>query len=106
MSSIETHCEDCQRLLGAEFRMVHEWLDEFAKKWNPQIHFEYHRKFRHNTKGVEEVKEKWGKLHEQAAKIHIIRDVELYVLHGTGKMFKDIMGEDIDELYEKALKYI
>jgi hypothetical protein len=105
MAKIETHCDDCQRLLGAEFRKVHEWLDEFAKKWNPMVHLEYHRQFRHHAKGVAEAKELFGPLGERAAKIHIIRDVEQFVMFGKGKQFREVMGEDIDELYEKALQY-
>ena len=48
MASRETHEEDCMRLIGAPFKQVHEWLDEYAKKFRPHIHLEYHRKFRHH----------------------------------------------------------
>ena len=105
MSSIDIHEEDCMRLIGAPFNKVHKWLDKYAKKWNPFVYGEYHRKFRHNREGVKEVGKMWGPLYEKAAKIHMIRDVELYVLHGSGKMFRDIMGDEIDELYEKCLRY-
>lgn len=102
MAQIDTHIDDCMRLLGAPFEDVHRYLDQHAKKWNPHIHLEYHRKFLHHRKGVEECKSRFGVLGERAAKIHIIRDVELYVL---SKQFREVMGDEIDELYEKALAY-
>lgn len=102
MAKIDTHIDDCMRLLGAPFEKVHRWLDHYAKKYNPHTHLEYHRKFRHHRKGVEKCKELFGPLGERAAKIHIIRDVELYVLK---KEFKKVMGDEIDDLYEKALNY-
>lgn len=102
MATIKTHIEDCERILGEPFEEVHRWLDELAKKWNPVIHFEYHRQFRHHAEGVAYIKEKWGFYAEQAAKLHIIRDNEMYLPVPV----IDIMREDmIDELYEKALKY-
>lgn len=102
MASIQTHEDDCMRLIGAPFKQVHEYLDEYAKKFRPHIHLEYHRKFRHHAGGVKEVELQWGPLYALAAKIHIIRDVELYVL---SKPFREVMGNEIDELYERALKY-
>jgi hypothetical protein len=102
MAKIETHEEDCMRLLGAPFTEVHQWLDEYAKKWQPHIHLEYHRKFRHNAEGVKEVERRWGPLYALAAKIHLIRDVELYVLN---KEFNKVMGDEIEELYKKCLQY-
>ena len=102
MATRETHIEDCMRLLGAPFNDVHRFLDQYAAKWNPHIHLEYHRKFLHHKNGVEKCKELFGPLGERAAKIHIIRDVEIYVIH---KPFREVMGDEIDELYEKALNY-
>ena len=102
MARIESHEEDCQRLIGAPFSKVHWWLDEYAKKWNPVVHGEYHRQFRHNKEGVIEVGKMWGRLYELAAKIHMIRDVELYVLK---KPFREVMGHEIEELYKKCLQY-
>lgn len=98
----ETHINDCMRLIGAPFNDVHAWLDQWAAKFPPNIHLEYHRKFLHHRKGVEECRKLFGKLGEKAAKIHIIRDVEIYVIQ---KPFREVMGDEIDELYEKALKY-
>lgn len=105
MARRETHIEDCMRLLGAPFDDVHAYLDQWVYKYPPPTHLEYHRKFLHHANGVKECRERFGPLGEKAAKIHIIRDVELYALWGTGKQFKDIMGDDIDELYEKTLQY-
>ncbi len=102
MAKISTHVDDCMRLLGAPFEKVHRWLDQYAKQYKPQIYLEYHRKFLHHRKGVERCEELFGPLGKRAAMIHIIRDVEMYVVIGE---FKNVMGEDIDELYEKALKY-
>lgn len=102
MANIETHIDDCMRLLGAPFYDVHRWLDQYAKKYNPFIHLEYHRKFLHHKNGVEICKDLFGPLGERAAKIHIIRDVEIYVIQ---KPFREVMGDEIDELYEKALNY-
>jgi len=102
MAKVETHMEDCERILGNPFEHVHRWLDEFAKKWKPHIYLEYHRQFRHHAKGVEEVKEKWGFYAEQAAKLHIIRDNDMFL----PTSIIDIMREDqIDELYKLALQY-
>lgn len=102
MPRIETHEDDCMRLIGAPFKEVHEWLDEFAKKWHPMVHGEYHRKFRHHAGGVREVEKRWGPLYALAAKIHLIRDVEIYIL---GRPFREVMGDDIDALYERCLHY-
>jgi hypothetical protein len=102
MANRETHIDDCMRLIGAPFNDVHAYLDQYAAKWKPHIHLEYHRKFLHHRKGVAKCKEKFGPLGELAAKIHIIRDVEIYVIQ---KPFREVMGDEIEELYEKALKY-
>ncbi len=102
MAFIETHIKDCEFFIGKGFRKVHVWLDEYAKKYPPPIYFEYHRGFRHNAKGVKEIRKKFGFYAEIAAKIHIIRDNEVYILD---KMMYNIKMKEIDELYEKALKY-
>ena len=109
MAKIKTHCEDTLIVLqqGYDFIEVHEWLDYWAKKWPPPVYLEYHRAFRHNAWGIEQIKEKWGWEGELAGKLHLIRDVELYVLHGTGYHFvTDIHHDRIDELYEKALRFL
>ena len=99
MARIETHCEDTMLVLrtGYDWIEVHQWLDHWAKKWKPPIYLEYHR----------QILNQWNYEAALAGKLHLIRDVELYVLHGTGIHFiRDIKHEQIDELYEKALKYL
>jgi hypothetical protein len=103
MAHIKTHCEDCFRILGQEFENVHRWLDAKAQKYPPPLFLEYHRKFRHNDKGVKIVKKKWGLLAADAAKIHIIRDLELYVL--KEEFHKAVNYDNIETLYQIALKY-
>lgn len=102
MATIKTHIEDSSRILGGDYIHVHEWMDFYAKRWNPHIYLEYHRQFRHNAKGIEFIKNKWGFYSEQAAKLHIVRDNEMYLPLPV----IDIMREDqIQELYEKALVF-
>ena len=103
MAKITTHCNDCIRLLGKPYKEVHQWLDHYAKKYNPLVYFEYHRKFRHTEEALEKQFEKWGFYKQQAAKIHIIRDCELYVLQ---KPFDMVETEEIDDLFEKAKQYL
>lgn len=103
MAYIETHKDDCFQILGKEFEEVHKFLDKYAQKYPPSLFLEYHRKFRHNDRGVKLVKKKWGLLASEAAKIHIIRDLELYVL--KDEFHKVVTYEKIDKIYEQALKY-
>jgi len=55
MSDLNTHNRHCLQELGEEFRHVHEWLDEGFKYLGPE-----HREIRHNRRGVEEVRRRWG----------------------------------------------
>jgi hypothetical protein len=61
--------------LGEEYKEVHLWLDEYAKKYPIHIHGPYHRQFRHNREGVEEVRKKWGNGGARAAEFHILFDM-------------------------------
>ena len=102
MAKIKTHCEDCIRVLGEDFSYVHKWMDELAKKWKPFLYLEYHRQYRHHDEAVKYIEKKWGWYASQAARLHIIRDSEMYL----PVLVMDIIREDqIQELYEKALKY-
>ncbi len=103
MAYRQTHNEDCFRILNQEWDEVNGYLDAFAAKYPPPLFLEFHRKFRHNDWGVKQCKKKWGLVAGTAAKIHIIRDVELYVL--TAEFHKAVHYENIDELYERALVY-
>jgi len=101
VAKIETHIKDCIQVFGKGYDEVHMWLDYFAKEWNPCIYLEYHRQFRHHAKGIEEVKKKWGYYAEQAAKLHIIRDQDMYVFFNIETLREDM----IEDLYQKALKF-
>ena len=72
MADLNTHCEDCLQELGEPFREVHEWLDELFKYLGPD-----HRGYRHNWKGIEEVRKRWGDRAAKGAIIHIERDMNL-----------------------------
>ena len=102
MAKVKTHIEDCERILGKGYEDIHRWMDELAKKYNPFIHLEYHRQFRHHDEAVKYIENKYGWYASQAARLHIIRDNEMYLPVPV----MDIMREDqIQELYEKALKF-
>ena len=103
MAKHKTHEEDCLRVFGFRYKEVHEWLDEYAKKYNVFVYSEYHRKFRHHRKGVEEVKEKFGYYASQAAKLHIIRDYEMYLLKPV--FCGIIREEDIDKYFDELECY-
>lgn len=101
MAKISTHCNDCLQILGNEYKEIHEWLDEYTKKWNPFIYLERHRKYRHHSSAIEYIEKKYGYYAAQAAKLHIIRDNAMYVYFNI-----DTIQEDkIEELYQKALKF-
>lgn len=101
MSKISTHIEDCINILGEGFEKVHKWLDAYAKKWNPFLYLERHRKYRHHSEGVKEIGRKYGYYAEQAAKLHIIRDNALYVYCNMDTLRED----EIEEYYQKALEF-
>jgi len=101
LSKISTHCKDCEKVLGKPFLEVHEWLDEHAKDYPPQIFLEFHRKFRHHEKGVEKAVKLFGYYGGQAAKLHIIRDCEFWCYFDIDKIRED----DIEGLYQRALEF-
>ena len=72
MSSIKAHEENCLKELGEPFTHVHQFLDELFKYMDPD-----HRGYRHNRKGAEEVRRRWGDKAAKAAEIHIRRDESL-----------------------------
>jgi hypothetical protein len=71
VATLKVHEDDCIQLLGEPFTEVHKFLDELFKYVGPT-----HRSFRHNRRGVENVRKRWGDKAAQAAKIHIERDGE------------------------------
>ncbi len=102
MAKRKTHNEDCIRLLGKDYNEIHAYLDFYTTAFPVHIYLERHRLFRHNSKGIRECKEMYGFYGELAAKIHLIRDNELYVLT---KPFDQVEIEEIDELYKQTLRY-
>jgi len=103
MAKIETHIRDCEFLLGKGFEDIHRYLDQYAKIFNPMKYGEFHRIFLHNKEGLKEIKENFGFYAEIAAKIHLIRDCEVYILD---KMMYYVRNEEIDVLCEKSLKVL
>lgn len=69
MAYLHEHCYDCKRLLGNEWKEVHEWLDALFAEYGPA-----HRCHRHHVEGVEEIRKIWGDEAAIAAKIHILVD--------------------------------
>jgi len=74
MSKIHVHEYDCLMKLGDKYTQVHEWLDEYTKEYPIYEFGQYHRKFRHHRKGIEEVRSIWGDGAARAAEIHILDD--------------------------------
>ena len=102
MARRKTHIEDCERLLGKGYDHIHEWLDACTKDFPINKYLEYHRKFRHNKETLNKQFTIWGFYEILAAKIHIVRDYELWVLQ---KPMYDVEIEEIEELYESALTW-
>ena len=94
MATFETHCSDCERELGQRFEHVHEWLDELQAEFGSA-----HRVFRHNTRGIEMVRAKWGDEAATAAKIHIRRDCNGRIL--TPEQFRDYYGINTEDVTEE-----
>ena len=70
----KAHCEDCIKALGEPFEQVHKWMDGLFDYRTKQLR---HRIFRHNRKGIEEVRKMWGDKAAEAARRHIIVDFGL-----------------------------
>jgi hypothetical protein len=66
MPSFEKHCAATKELLGESFEEVHVWLDELAGK--PPSNMK-HRRVRHHTAGVEQVRQMYGDQAAQAARL-------------------------------------
>lgn len=69
MAYLHEHCADCQKLLGREWKEVHQWLDALVKEYGQD-----HRRHRHHVEGIEEIRKMWGDEAATAAKIHILVD--------------------------------
>lgn len=76
---INEHEEISLKMFGSEFTEVHLWLDEFC------LQIVNHRPYRHNKRGIEYIKEKYGEQAARAAHQHIIDDGE-YFINKEGKI--------------------
>jgi hypothetical protein len=103
MAKIKTHVNDCKRLIGYGFKKVHKHLDEYANIYPIKLKGEYHRKYRHTEKHINEMKNRFSEIEILAAKIHLIRDYEIYILN---KPFYEVKLEEIDILWEKCKIYL
>ena len=88
--------EDSFLILGEEFEEVHRFMDSYANQYPPPLFLEYHRKFLHNAKGVKMVKKRFGGKAEYAAKLHLIRDLEVYCLRD--KFHRAVTFDKIDKI--------
>jgi hypothetical protein len=75
MARFEKHCEDCRKKLGKPYEKVHHWLDDFAITFPVNKWGDYHRQFRHNQNGIDEIRKMWGNEAAKAARLHIIEDM-------------------------------
>ncbi len=71
MAHWKEHVRHCKIILGKGYDVVHRWLDEMSVKTFPS---KYHRVYRHNEEGLQEIKEKWGEEGYKAGYIHILAD--------------------------------
>jgi hypothetical protein len=72
MASRKEHCKETLEKLGQEWDEVHAWLDGLACV-SGQLNIN-HRRWRHHDEGIEVIREMYGDVAAEAAKIHIIRD--------------------------------
>lgn len=67
----QQHCDESVRLFGKPFKQVHLWLDSFYASIGAR-----HRRHRHHLAGIEEVRRRWGDEAAEAARRHIISDLQ------------------------------
>lgn len=92
--NIDTHCQDCQTLLGRSYRHVHEWIDFWAYYLRRG-----HRLYRHNIITTpQEALEKFGEGADLATIIHILRD-------GSDHLCGNVSPKDIKN-WETIQKHI
>jgi hypothetical protein len=97
MAWLHEHIEDCEKMLGIGYGYVHIWLDERAKDFPVEEYGGHHRQFRHNKRGIERVKNRFGKMAALAAKIHIVRDLMGWVRNYTLKELRIVAHKIIPE---------
>lgn len=66
---LDRHMVRSKELFGEDFKAVHKWLDYFALEYGRD-----HRPYRHNQRGVQYIREKWGDTAAMVAKQHILDD--------------------------------
>ena len=105
MAKIKTHIEDTIALLKHHdgWQDVHIWLDAYVTKYPIAKFQDFHRKFRHNAVGVEYIRKTMGYDASLAAKIHLIRDVEMFVLL---KPMRQVKINELHKLTVMAYKYL
>jgi hypothetical protein len=86
MAAFEQHCAQALHEFGKPHAEVHLWLDEFAGKL---LYGMRHHKKRHHLVGIEEVRKLWGNGAAEAARQHIITDLELEGWRETDPFPKD-----------------
>ena len=84
---LEEHCARCEALLGDRHENVNRWIDELAWRTPEGKRYEragwtshcgplnpHHRRHRHNAKGIDEVRARWGEEAAKAAELHVLDD--------------------------------
>ena len=84
----DEHCAESVKLFGEPFEEVHLWMDEYASTPLGARH----RRKRHHAKGIEEVRRRWGDGAAEAARRHVVSD-----LQGEGWKDGDRFPADEDE---------
>lgn len=96
MPERKVHCSDCVRELGEPFEEVHIWLDELFEFCGSD-----HRDIRHNTLGVEKVRQMWGDKAARAAEIHILADEGCIPKIDNKFMIRMVMKPHIYEAFRR-----
>lgn len=73
MASRDMHCKECKDKLGKDFIEVHRWLDGLASPKPGYLNIN-HRRYRHHTEGIEEIRKMFGDEAAKAAELHILTD--------------------------------
>ena len=91
----EDHCIESISKFGKPFKKIHEWLDAFSGTKDFGMR---HRRKRYHLKGIKEVEEMFGKEAAEAARQHIISD-----LQEEGWTENDHFPEDEDDYVRMGL---
>ncbi|MBI4793422.1 MAG: hypothetical protein HY789_12030 [Deltaproteobacteria bacterium] len=107
MAYLYEHCCDCLRILGREWSEIHIWLDALSGQYHDD-----HRRHRHHSEGVEEVRRTWGDEAARAAQIHIVVDcwgIPYAADYESGKVNKfgfteESVAEDVPRLLQEIVQ--